>query len=75
MGVMRPKLGLGSKLQIALHTTRHLPYLFFLIVLVLTPFSVTLGVPSGVILSSVSWAVISALVVTISLCPKRLGVP
>jgi cellulose synthase/poly-beta-1,6-N-acetylglucosamine synthase-like glycosyltransferase len=72
LDVMRSRLGLGSKLQIALHTTRHLPYLFFLIVLLLTPLAVMLGVPSGGILASASWAIISALIVTISLGPKRL---
>ncbi len=72
LDVMRSRLGLGSKLQIALHTTRHLPYLFFLIVLLLTPIAVMLGVPSGGLLTSVSWAIISALIVTISLGPKRL---
>ena len=72
LGVMRSRLGLGSKIQIVLHTTRHLPYLFFLIVLLLTPLAVMLGVPSGGILSSALWAIVSALLVTMSLGPKRL---
>ncbi len=72
LNVIRSRMPLASKLQVLLHATRHIPYLLFLVALLLTPLAVLLGLPSGGILASASWALITGFVVTTSLGLRRL---
>jgi len=70
--ILRSSLGWGVKLQAFLHLTRHIPQLLFLVILMLTPLAVLLGLPSGSVFLSASWALMSAVLVSATLGVRRL---
>jgi cellulose synthase/poly-beta-1,6-N-acetylglucosamine synthase-like glycosyltransferase len=70
--ILRSSLGWGVKLQAFLHLTRHVPQLLFLVILMLTPLAVLLGVPTGNVFLSASWALISAVLVSATLGVRSL---